>query len=260
MNEREQMEFLHDIMDASMPRLGPGDDVSTRKALNTIIDTLSEGGDSLDTRNLRILDLGCGNGAQTMELAADTEGTILALDNHQPYLDELKRRAVALGVEKKIRACPGDMRNLELNKGSFDVVWCEGALFIMGFNNGLEACFDLLVPGGSLAVTELCWLRPDAPRECRVFFETGYPAMVDVETNLDVIRDSGFRLLDHFVLPESAWWGSYYTPLERRLPEFRDIYGDCTEKLEFVEFVQSEIDLYRTCSTYYGNVFFVMQR
>ena len=260
MNEQEQMEFFYDILDASLPRLGPGDDVSTRKALSTIIDTRSESCDSLDPRKLRILDLGCGNGAQTMDLAANTEGTILALDNHKPYLQELKRRAVALGVETQIQVCLGDMQNLELDKGSFDVVWCEGALYIMGFNTGLDACFDLLVPGGSLAVTELCWLRPDVPQECRAFFETGYPAMVDVETNLNEIRDCGFKLLDCFVLPESAWLESYYAPLELRLQGFRGVYEDCPEKLEYVECVQSEIDLYRRYSSYYGYVFFVMQR
>ncbi len=57
-----------------------------------------------------------------MVLAANTEGTILAMDNHQPYLEELKRRAVARGFEKKIQACLGDMRNLELDQGSFDMV------------------------------------------------------------------------------------------------------------------------------------------
>jgi SAM-dependent methyltransferase len=237
MNEQEQMEFFYDIFDANLPRLGPGDDASTRKALDTIIEARSEGRGFLSTWKPRILDLGCGNGAQTMELAANTEGTILALDNHEPYLEELERRAVALGVEKKIHVCLGDMQNLELEKGPFDVV-----------------------SGGSLAVTELCWLRPDVPEECRAFFESEYPSMVDAETNLDSIKDCGYYVLDHFVLPESAWWESYYTPLEGRLQVFRESYAGCPEKLEYVEFVQSEIDMYQRYSSYYGYVFFIMQR
>ena len=40
----------------------------------------------------RILDIGCGNGAQTLCLAATLGGRITAVDNHQPYLDELERR------------------------------------------------------------------------------------------------------------------------------------------------------------------------
>jgi ubiquinone/menaquinone biosynthesis C-methylase UbiE len=259
MDEREQMEFFHEIFDAGLPRLGPGDDTSTRRALNTALGARSEAGGPRSEK-LRILDLGCGNGPQTMQLALNTDGTILAVDNHEPFLDELKKRALALGVEEKIQTCLGDMRNLELDEGPFDLIWCEGALFVTGFRRGLETCFDLLVPGGSLAVTELCWFKTEVPEECRKFFEMEYPPMVDVETNLHEIRECGYELLDTFMLPESAWWDSYYLPLERRLPEFRACYAHDPEKLKFVEIIQLEIDMYRKYSSYYGYVFYIMQR
>jgi len=40
MDEHEQHEFFYEIFDASLPRLGPGDDASTKRALDSL---LSEG-------------------------------------------------------------------------------------------------------------------------------------------------------------------------------------------------------------------------
>ena len=260
MNEQKQMEFFFEIFDASLPGLGPGDDASTRKALTALLSCdPRQADDSPRHTNLRILDLGCGNGAQTIQLAKHTDGTILAVDNHQPFLDELGRRAKAEGVSNKIRIHRGDMLNLGLAERSFDLIWSEGALYIMGFRQGLAACYRLLVPGGSLAVTELSWLRSDPPDECRQFFANEYPSMADVDANVAAIESCGYEVLGHFTLPESAWWDAYYRPLEDRLQSMREKYASDPEKLEVVESVQMEIDIYRMYSSYYGYVFYLMR-
>ncbi len=63
-----------------LPREGPGDEASTLKAF-----AMMEGLPS----NPRILDVGCGPGMQTIDLARHTGASILAVDTHQPFLDEL---------------------------------------------------------------------------------------------------------------------------------------------------------------------------
>jgi SAM-dependent methyltransferase len=258
----EQMQFFYEIFDPSLPRLGPGDDASTAKALGEVLSAVHhrEVSPNPTPAELRILDLGCGTGAQTIQLAKHTDGTILAVDNHQPYLDELRRRAEAEGVSGRIKTWLRDMGALDLDEESFDVIWSEGALYCMGFREGLAACHRLLVPNGCLAVTELCWLKPSPPAECHEFFMAGYPPMADVEANLAAIRACGFTILDHFILPGLAWWDPYYGPLELRLQGFRERYAQDPQRLEVVELIQKEIDIRRRYADYYGYVFYVMRR
>jgi len=256
MDEQEQMQFFHEMFDASLPRLGPGDDASTRKALDMLLATRPQRKDA----KLRILDIGCGNGAPTIQLAKYAAGTITAVDNHKPFLDELQRRAEAEGLSGKIEFCLKDMRALGIEMGSFDLIWAEGSLFVMGFREGLEACRGLLTPRGLLAASELSWLRPDPPSECREFFANAYPAMVDIAANLAAIESCGYEVLGHFTLPESAWWTPYLHPLEDRLQSLREKYATDPERIEAIESIHREIEIYRKYSSYYGNVFYLMQR
>ncbi len=260
MNDNEQIEFFYEIFDASLPRLGPGNDHSTKQALDMLLSTRPKLMDEPVPVRLSVLDIGCGNGAQTIQLAKHIDGTILAVDNYQPFLDELQCRAEAENVSDKIQLYPRDMCDLGLAEGSFDLIWSEGALYIMGFREGLAVCYNLLAPGGFMAVSELSWLQPDPPSECHQFFVKEYPVMADIDSNVATIKNCGYDLLGNFTLPESAWKESYYDPLSHRLQSFRKKYSTDPERIEIIDSVQMEIDLYSKYSGYYGYVFFLMQK
>lgn len=254
------MDFIYKFFDPSLPRLGAGDDLSTKKALDMLLSKAFKQTDKQGHVELRVLDIGCGNGAPTVHLARHIDGTILALDNHQPYLDELKRRAEAEGVSGKIQVYLKDMHDLGPDEGSFDLIWSEGAMFIVGFREGLGMWRSLLVPGGLMAVSELSWLRPDPLEECRQYFDNVYPAMVDIDANLSIIKKCGYEVVGYFTLPGSAWWESYYHPLEERLQSFRKEYATVPRLLDMSESIRIEIEMYRKYSSYYGYVFYMMQR
>ncbi len=260
MDPRETDIFFHEIFDPSLPRLGPGDDDSTLRALEILFPAGLPGKGGRATPKLNILDIGCGNGSQTIVLAKHLDGEILAVDNHQPYLDELNRRARVAGIAEKIRTRRMDMRDLANDQGPYDLIWSEGALFVMGFREGLKVCHRLLGPGGSIAVSELCWLTPDPPAECREFFAAAYPAIAQVDESLSFIRGLGFDVVGHFTLPGTSWSERYFRPLEARLPAILERCAGDAKKLGIVETVQSEIDIYRRHPGAFGYGFFMARK
>jgi SAM-dependent methyltransferase len=231
------------------PREAPGSTRATKRAFE-----LCEGLPVLP----RVLDIGCGPGTQTLELARLCNGTFLALDLHQPYLDRLNDEARRLGVDERITTLRMDMRQLGFAPGSFDLIWSEGAIYNIGFRAGLEAWRPLLVRGGCMAVSEATWLTDDPPAEARAFWDESYPAMQGIEGNLHVISESGFIPLGHFVLPASCWM-DYYAHLETRIAALEPGLAGDAEALAVIDAERREIELYRECGDAYGYVFYVMR-
>ncbi len=233
-----------------LPREGPGEDASTRRAFQAL--------PGLPPRP-QIVDMGCGPGMQTLELARLTGGQILAIDTHQPFLDDLQRRAAAAGLAECISTCQVSMENPPCAPGSLDLIWSEGAIYNIGFFDGLRRWRTLLKPGGYAAVTELSWLQPDPPEAARAFWAEGYPHMHTVEQNLALAGSAGYRIVGHFTLPESAWMDWYYGPMERRLEMLRLKYAGDPQALQRLAESQAEIDLYRQYSAWYGYEFYLLQ-
>jgi cyclopropane fatty-acyl-phospholipid synthase-like methyltransferase len=231
------------------PREGPGDNASTRRAYEMLQDLPPEP---------QILDIGCGPGMQTLELARISGGRITAVDNYWPFLDRLKQNAKEAGLEDRIRIINQSMFSLELTE-KFDVVWSEGAIYIMGFRKGLREWKEYLKPQGYIAVSELTWLKPNPPLIVRQFWGRNYPAMTTIDDNLKTIQESGYNEIGHFVLPESAWWANYYDPVLSRVSMLRARYAGNPEFLQELDAEQAEISLYRKYHDFYGYVFYVMR-
>src|SRR5512136_1313748 len=112
MEEREIWKLFWEIH-SSNPREGPGEFESTKRAFAMLKDLPS---------NPSILDIGCGPGAQTIDLSRLTDGHITAIDNHPQFLEDLGNKIRQVGMTERITPYLGDMCDLDFEKGLFDVI------------------------------------------------------------------------------------------------------------------------------------------
>ena len=235
-----------------MPRQGPGDNESTKKALK-----------SIDIgKNLRVLDIGCGPGMQTVELAKNIEGKITALDFHKRYLEELSRLAEKGGVGEKIELLEGSMFELEkhFKEEAFDVIWSEGAIYILGFEKGLKYIRPFLKFDGYLVVSEITWLEDNPPKEVKEFWNANYPQMGTIKSNIEIAIESGYQVITTFILPEKSWWDNYYNHLKERYKLFKKEESNNSGLMELIQETELEMEFFKKYSSSYNYVFYVMKK
>ena len=234
-----------------LPRQAPGSKDCTLKALGLC----SELPD-----NPTVLDIGCGPGMQTMALAEACLGRIIAVDTCDEYLNELGQRVRQANVADRVEVVNSDMAKLDFPEDSFDLIWCEGAAYIMGISAALESWRPLLRDKGYLAFSELIWLEENPAESVAKYWRKEYPAMTSTKADREKICEAGYKLVGDFTLPNSAWWTDYYAPLEAKLASLRQKYEGDEEALGVIATTEDEIDMRRRFCQSYGYQFFVVRK
>jgi SAM-dependent methyltransferase len=222
-----------------LPRQAPGSPETTRLLLRLA--------GALPDRP-RIVDIGCGTGASSLVLAAETGGTVTAVDTHGPFLEQLT------GAER-VTTLNAPMQDLPLPDGSADLVWAEGSAYIMGFDAALRAWRRLLAPGGALVLTEAEWTTLDPSPGARAFWGAGYPAMRATDANVRAALAAGWTVTATYLLPDSDW-ATYYEPLAARVEQLRRELPDAGAALDEVE---REIHVRREHGGDYGYTGYVLR-
>ena len=242
-------EFFYHVFEF-LPRQGPGCTGATKKVYSYLPDLPGDA---------KILDVGCGNGAQTRDLTRLSAGTLTAVDNHQPFLDSIASWAGKDGISGRIKTVCASMDALPFEKGQFDLIWSEGAIFIIGFEQGLKAWKPLVKKGGYLVVSDAAWFEPNPPQELVQWWEKeGYIPTTEDQLK-EQVRNAGLRLLATYRLPEAGWWEHYYVPMLDRINDLKKIYGTHPEFGQILASCEHEAEMYRKYKQYYGYTFFVLQ-
>lgn len=235
-----------------LPRQGPGSSAVTKRALELL-------GAEKDAP-LQALDIGCGTGAQTFVLAEHTSWNITAVDIFPEFLERLEEGAVSTGLTDRVSVSNQSMDSLSFEEGQFDVIWSEGAAYIMGFDNAVREWRRFLKTGGALAVSEISWFTGSRPRELEKYWTEAYPQIETVSNKIKVLEESGYSPAAYFALPEYCWLEEYYRPVESHLGEFLMRHHHSSEAAAFAEGEKQEIALFKKYKEYYGYGFYLARK
>ena len=189
--------------------------------------------------NPRILDIGCGSGVPTIELAKWSNGEVIGLDIDQALLDKLNKKIEEEGLSNRVITKNCSLFKIDFPDETFDIIWAEGAIALIGFKKGLLEWKRLLEPNGFLVV---------------------HDGRDNLSFKLKKIPQCGYKLVNHFSLPEEAWWIEYYQPLEIRINELRLKHKNDPKASKIFQKYQKEIDMAKNNPQSARSVFIIMQK
>jgi ubiquinone/menaquinone biosynthesis C-methylase UbiE len=186
----------------------------------------------------RILDVGCGSGVPTTELARLSKGEIIGIDIDQPSLDRLAERIEETGLSDHIKTQHCSMLDMDFPDESFDIIWAEGSISVIGFKRGLQEWKRLLKPKGFMVIHD----------------EEG-----NIKQKLEQIFGCGYELLGHFKLSTATWQTEYFTPLEELVHEAWAKHADDPKITDEVKEAQREVDEFKQNPERNSSVYFVIR-
>jgi len=187
----------------------------------------------------RILDIGCGSGVPTMELARLGQGEVIGIDIDQPALDKLTKKISEAGFSNRVQAVNCSILDMVFPDESFDIIWSEGSIFVIGFKRGIQEWKRFLKPNGFMVIHD----------------EKG-----NVEEKLEQISKCGYKLLGYFILSEDTWWTEYFAPLEKLIAKSQTSYADDPHTLEELKQAQRELEMFKHNPERNNSVYFVIQK
>ena len=186
-----------------------------------------------------ILDVGCGTGIPTMELARLSQGEIIGLDIDNQSLDKFNEKIKQAGLASRVKTIKCSMFEMDFPDKSFDLIWAEGVMSRISFERALKDWQRFLKPEGFLVLHE----------EIRF-----------IEKDLEKVSICGFTLYGNFKLPQDAFWIEYYKPLQKQIDELRIKYQNDADVLSVLDNEQREIDSYKKNPGLHSSGFYLLQK
>jgi SAM-dependent methyltransferase len=163
----------------------------------------------------RILDIGCGRGQQTMELARLAGSDVIGIDIDGVALARLQQRINEACLGGRIKAMHVSLFDNEFDDNSFHLLWEEGVFHLLDSSRSLAECRRLLKPDGYLVMHETkLWL----------------------ESIREKLPEFSFELVNRHMLPKRFWWTDYGAPLEERIQAYVEIHGDAADSAKLTEY------------------------
>lgn len=186
-----------------------------------------------------ILDIGCGSGVPTLELARRCNGYIIGLDIDRFLLDFLEEKIQKAGLSDRVRTIQCSMYKLDFPDESFDVIWAEGSIAVIGFKRGIKDWRRLIKLGGYLVV---------------------FDVTNGLDKKLRHVASSGYELISHFEVTGETFWTEYYIPLQKRVNNLRTEFREDMKALMVLEKEQLEINMVKRDPSKFDSTFFILRK
>jgi len=236
----------------TLPRKGPGADQATNDIFDFCAPFLG--------KNPLMADMGCGNGYGSFKLIDRFGGTVRAIDFAKPFLQELEAQRENHPCSGQIQPIQGDMLDPVLIAGSYDLIWSEGAIAIVGVANALKAWHPFVKSAGLLVYSEACWRVKHPEPEAVAYYNTHYTDLTDRQGHINRAEDIGYKVLHTLDLPSMAWWGNYYAPLKERVEELATTVEPGSALAMVVASFEEQTRMFERFCHQYGYTFFVLQK
>jgi ubiquinone/menaquinone biosynthesis C-methylase UbiE len=187
----------------------------------------------------RILDLGCGTGVPTIEMAGLTDGKIVAVDVNQESLDVFRNKIDILNLKDRISIVQNSVINTHLFENHYDIILAEGILHIIGFEKGLRIFTRLLKSNGYFMIHD----------------EYRYE-----KRKLKVIAKYGYELVKFFILDEKIWWDEYFGFMEKKIMDLERTYADTSGSEELFRPLKNEIAIFRKDPKSCRSIYYVLKK
>jgi ubiquinone/menaquinone biosynthesis C-methylase UbiE len=186
-----------------------------------------------------ILDLGCGTGVPTLEIAGLSDGKIVAVDIDQASLDVLRKKIEILNLKDRISIVQSSVFEADLPENHYDIIVAEGILHITGFERGLRTFSRLLKDNGYFLIHD----------EFR-----------DEKKKLKVIAKYRFELVKFFIMDEEIWREEYYGYMEKKIMDMEKMDSDHSIPEELIKPLKDEIAMFKKDPSGSKSIYYVLKK
>ncbi|MFX1326306.1 MAG: class I SAM-dependent methyltransferase [Promethearchaeota archaeon] len=186
----------------------------------------------------RILDIGCGTGIPTIELARLSNGKIIGIDIDHGALDKLNLKIKKEGLTDRIKVFNRSVYDTQFEEETFDIIWEEGVVHLLDIKKVLTECHRILKLNGYMVTGEATsW----ANRKLKHF-----PRF-------------GFKLIKEIPWEKECWWTEYYAPLEEKINQLRNKYDNLDTIREIQRHI-TEIEMVKKDPVGFDCITYIMQK
>jgi 2-polyprenyl-3-methyl-5-hydroxy-6-metoxy-1,4-benzoquinol methylase len=150
------------------------------------------------SKNMIVLDAGCGSGSSSIFLAQKYGCKVVGIDLDQQSLIKAHKTARRKSLLDRVSFRSMDIVDLHFENEIFDGVICQAALIFTNKSKALNAISSKLRPEGFLGIIELAWKTTPSTTIDRKVGKTLCAAAVNTEEHFEwikLLRKTGFNVV-----------------------------------------------------------------